>query len=700
MKSIQNMQILIFTCIVGGNMSTVRTLIITSCTGEKRFKLPNQLIQSDFLDKQKLIMRENELDLYRLAAGEIYTGMQHILLMEGVSLLREKFGEKVIDLCVLSAGYGVIPESKMIVPYEVTFNNMKGKEIIEWSRFLNIHNDLSELVKEYDLVFFLLGDKYLKALELPFETNLEGQCFIFFASNTSRKLIPYQSPYHFIEVGQHDATSFSYGLVGLKGYLLKLLSQEIALQGKDLFYRITERPELIMELLEKYRRNPSNQKQIKLFPEETIENAVKVKQNIKKKIDFYIPIEQYAKNYNDKMQYFIPEWDDRVDPQFNFLEDTSVEGRNPYSHDVYAHEIYENPNYDGILVSKVIIEQNKTKRARIEEVGIHKFLRFDQNRPIMGDCGAFGYVAEYEPPYNTEEILNYYQLLGFNIGVSIDHLIVGDFAKDLVERQRRYQITKNNAADFMRKHKDGEYSFIPSGVAQGWDPKSYRDSVVDLIDMGYQHISLGGLARAQTRDIIEIMKQISPIVPDYLQIHLFGVARLEPIMIFRQLGITSFDSASHLRRAWLGSGSNYFSLDGNTYAAIRVPPVEGRGVRVKKMVAEGKGTFEEFKILEEASLDALRKYDKGHLGIEETLKILLEYDSLIGEDRNSHAKLYQTVLEDQPWKKCGCKICNELGIEVIIFRGNNRNRRRGFHNTYVFYEQFKDVLKNKLKILY
>ena len=31
-------------------------------------------------------------------------------------------------------------------------------------------------------------------------------------------------------------------------------------------------------------------------------------------------------------------------------------------------------------------------------------------------------------------------------------------------------------------------------------------------------------------------------------------------------------------------------------------------------------------------------------------------------------------------------ICKEIGMDVIIFRGNNRNRRRGFHNTFVFYK--------------
>jgi hypothetical protein len=32
-------------------------------------------------------------------------------------------------------------------------------------------------------------------------------------------------------------------------------------------------------------------------------------------------------------------------------------------------------------------------------------------------------------------------------------------------------------------------------------------------------------------------------------------------------------------------------------------------------------------------------------------------------------------------------VCTRLGIHVILFRGAERNRRRGFHNLYVFYRQ-------------
>ncbi len=45
---------------------------------------------------------------------------------------------------------------------------------------------------------------------------------------------------------------------------------------------------------------------------------------------------------------------------------------------------------------------------------------------------------------------------------------------------------------------------------------------------------------------------------------------------------------------------------------------------------------------------------------------------------------YSRTLTDRPWRRCGCPICRDLGIEVAIFRATNRNKRRGFHNLGVF----------------
>jgi len=58
--------------------------------------------------------------------------------MEGVELLRQSLGWEAVDVVILSAAYGLISEDRTIVPYQVTFNRMKGYEVDEWASVLGI----------------------------------------------------------------------------------------------------------------------------------------------------------------------------------------------------------------------------------------------------------------------------------------------------------------------------------------------------------------------------------------------------------------------------------------------------------------------------------------------------------------------------------------------------------------------------------
>src|ERR1044071_3918312 len=167
------------------------------------------------------------------------------------------------------------------------------------------------------------------------------------------------------------------------------------------------------------------------------------------------------------MRYFIPDWDDRVDPGYLFDTDAHTPGRNPYLHDQYAHELYKTPPYDGILLSRATLDNDRRKREAIIAAGsVHQYLRLPANgHQVLGDCGAFSYWQQENPPYTTEDILDYYQRLGFDLGVSIDHLI---FAELEAEKERRWQLTIDNAEEFLRLHRNGRYTFTPVGVAQGW----------------------------------------------------------------------------------------------------------------------------------------------------------------------------------------------------------------------------------------
>ena len=90
------------------------------------------------------------------------------------------------------------------------------------------------------------------------------------------------------------------------------------------------------------------------------------------------------------------------------------------------------------------------------------------------------------------------------------------------------------------------------------------------------------------------------------------------------------------------------------------------------------------------------------------MEVLRDYWALINADKaktdptkvNKEIQVLtsrvEPTLKKQPWKYCKCKICQQAGVEVIIFRGNNRNRRRGMHNLSVYGDRVRE-LKGELR---
>ena len=164
------------------------------------------------------------------------------------------------------------------------------------------------------------------------------------------------------------------------------------------------------------------------------------------------------------------------------------------------------------------------------------------------------------------------------------------------------------------------------------------------------------------------------------QFHLLGVTRRSNISEFISYGVTSFDSTSAFRQAFKDDRDNYHTAD-RTYTAIRVPQVDGLP-RLKKQILAGtvdQGTAIE---RERACLRALQEYDAGEASTRQVIDALKHYNDIIG--LKGYEGAYLDALDDAPWRSCTCSICTKAGINVILFRGSERNKRRGFHNLYVF----------------
>ncbi len=401
------------------------------------------------------------------------------------------------------------------------------------------------------------------------------------------------------------------------------------------------------------------------------------------------------------MKYYFPDSQDQVDPSFDFISETRSETRVRQRDEHYAHEAISAPIYDGMLVSKGIVDglvgssgrYTYAQRHRLIRDGARKFFRLPAGAEVIGDCGAFTYVGEHDPPYTVEEVVNFYDDCGFDLGISVDHVILGyiNSAKCLPGTEpeipddwpRRRELTMALAADFLDLHRRRGCSFQPMGAAQGWSPESYALSVRDLQALGYTRIALGGMVPLKTDEIVDCLDAISGIREPSTQMHLLGVTRCERVDDFRQRGVTSFDSTTPFRQAFKDDHDNYWTPT-TAYSAIRVPQVDGNA-RLKRNIVAGRIDQASAIRLERAALAALRAFDAGAASLENALDAVDEYDALIGS--KSRRVAYSETLEASPWRICACDVCRETGIDVIIFRGTERNKRRGFHNLYAFAER-------------
>lgn len=648
-----------------------KIVILTSCTGEKK-DAPFQLTQEDFsLESEQLRAREREIGDYLNLAEDMYTGQQHVRLMRGIEALR-KSGGYDLDLRIVSAGYGLIAGDTTIAPYECTFQTMNIREIIEWSNHLGIPSDVRLLFQQpADLILVALGEQYLSALQLDQKVTFAAPT-IFFASASSAKRIP--SGVRIIPLMNDHAKRFRCGMVGLKGELIGRILRHLAAGGEAFWDALMDEHGDLFAVLDE----PAPPKTLKPKPVDRRE-----------RVNYLVRLpDQWRERVEQKpLRFFIPDWDDMVDPDYDFVTDTHMGVSGTWWNQVFAHQMFEDrqgynaPNYDGLLVSRAVAEKPQSKRALIDEVGgIHNYLRVPRDFPVLGDCGAFSYLLQDEPPYSTDELLDYYTNLGFDFGVSADHLLFG--APDKEGQRRRYEITMRNAQEFIEGYHKRKPNWVAVGALQGMNPKQYAEAAVKYVQWGYTYLGIGGQVRSKTPYILEIAHAIRSVVPrDKARIHLFGVARLDSINQFIEAGIDSVDSASYLRQAWMRMGQNYIGRDG-LYAAIRVPEVE-RHIRQGVSGEEA----DRLRHLETQALASLRALDRNQCSIDVCLNAVLEYKTAIGTKFPvSVVSEYRATLENRPWEHCDCEICREARIEVLIFRRNNRNRRRGFHNNYMFYQ--------------
>ena len=423
------------------------------------------------------------------------------------------------------------------------------------------------------------------------------------------------------------------------------------------------------------------------------------------------------------MRFVFADSMDYVDPAYDFVADRNGKNRSVQKDDEYPHEFFESAPYDGILVSRGIVgdvfrngKYTIAQAMRFRREGARKFLRYDEERfpgsMMMGDCGAFTYRNLTKPPYSADDTVEFYADGEFTHGCAPDHLIF-DFDDEGIKRTStevppavldRFEITLQNASEFRVAAKRLGRRFTPMGVVQGWSAPSMATAAASLVRMGFNYLAVGGMVPLRINQICRALAAIREAIPPRVKLHALGFGKIENLADIERYGVASFDSTSPLVRAFKDAHKNYWARDPqgglSYYTAIRIPQATENN-RLKTMALEGKVDQEHIRRLERAALDGVRGFSNRKAALDEALDAVMAYWAQLnwtGENsptKNSQAierqrKTYARTLEGRPWELCKCRACSEGGVEALIFRSSNRNKRRGFHNLKVLHDHLRE----------
>lgn len=275
------------------------------------------------------------------------------------------------------------------------------------------------------------------------------------------------------------------------------------------------------------------------------------------------------------------------------------------------------------LLDGILISRMAVSPKRIQK--LRQEIRF--SGIIIGDSGAHSYRALDEPPFTCQDILEFYANGEFNYGMILDMVAspwVRSGGLNNIELENRLQITITNAEKCLELQFKYQYPFQLLGVVQGWDVESYRRCAKALLELGFEYLAIAGQRNINLlqESILAVQQEIKKINRP-IKIHILGTGSPKILDFYVTHGINSFDSATWFRQAWMSGKNNYFTINEKKHQSFRATRIG----------------LDEFEINQ------------------------LNWETEIN---------------------CPCTFCQYVGQQILLFRGHERNTRRGFHNIYQY----------------
>ena len=245
----------------------MKILILNSYTTGQKHKLDNPLSGEDCSSPDRLKSRLKELcgfnaegwynksRDYRLPAGEMFIGPLSVQLREGLKQIREheQYGKTTIDLyfpwyyCRIDGKKSPVNEKDVIVPFDTS--PLHELEVLEFDAN-GVPEQTVNLLESYDLVFSLLRQDDIKALQRVFEVE-RAVTLIFLLPKSQRRAVNEDlSNVHVVETGSDLQKSLRTTNWALKGVVMRRLCEAACSQGFQVFEDVKQNPQRLIEIVQ------------------------------------------------------------------------------------------------------------------------------------------------------------------------------------------------------------------------------------------------------------------------------------------------------------------------------------------------------------------------------------------------------------------------------------------------------------------
>jgi hypothetical protein len=220
----------------------MRTLVITPCSAAKRGDASDPASAAELADPKRRAQAEARLAAFVRPATEMYIGTHHRMVMDGVQAVWERWGRPVLDVAVLSGGFGLLRGEEVIIPYDVSLDQFQGSELAEWTERLRVRERAALLVRDYGLVFYLLDGRYLAVLDLPLDVPAPVQQIVLTTEEDVPSLPAAPNIYPIVAAGNAAARRWHVKAPYVRGFLFRRLCGQVVQHGPLVLEWLREHP--------------------------------------------------------------------------------------------------------------------------------------------------------------------------------------------------------------------------------------------------------------------------------------------------------------------------------------------------------------------------------------------------------------------------------------------------------------------------